>query len=166
MNTRILKRTASRPIELLSHRRLLRRATFGASLLLLVVPMLFSDRLVAAEVNAAATNHIAIKAGHFLDVVRGEVLERQIILVEGDVIKSVGAEGSVAIPGGATILDLSQAWVLPGLIDCHTHITGQMEDYYADTFRKSPIDEAVLAHVFARRVSRLAGMSGRASSLT
>ena len=122
MNPHLLKDPASRPIELLSRRRLLHRATFSGSLLLLVVSMLFPDHLLAAEANAATTNSIAIKAGHFVDVVRGEVLERQIILIGGDVIQSVGAEGSVTIPGDATILDLSQAWVLPGLIDCHVHL--------------------------------------------
>ena len=45
-----------------------------------------------------------------------------------------GAEGSVTIPGDATILDFSQAWVLPGLIDCHTHITSQPEDIYNDDY--------------------------------
>jgi imidazolonepropionase-like amidohydrolase len=151
MNPHIFQESASRPIELTPRRRLLRRAIVSAALLLLVMPMLFPGLLLAAEGAAAATNHIAIKAGHFVDVVRGEVFERQIILVEGDTIKSVGAEGSLTVPTNATVVDLSQAWVLPGLIDCHTHITGQMEDYYADIFRKSPIDVAVAAHVFAKR---------------
>jgi imidazolonepropionase-like amidohydrolase len=94
---------------------------------------------------------VAIKAGHFLDVVRGEVKEHQVILIEGEDIQSVGAEGSVTIPGDATILDFSKAWVLPGLIDCHTHITFEPEDYYADTFRRTPIDIATTSHIYARR---------------
>lgn len=123
----------------------------AAYLLILPVLMLLSGQMLAADGGAATTNHIAIKAGHFLDVVRGEVLERQIILIEGDVIKSVGAEGSVTIPTNATIVDLSQAWVLPGLIDCHTHITSEPEDYYGDTFRRTPIDIATTSHLYARR---------------
>ena len=103
---------------------------------------------VAAE---SATNRVALRAGHLLDVVAGKMLEKQVILVAGDTVQSVGAEGTVAIPTGAEVIDLGQAWVLPGLIDCHTHITSQIEDYYADTFRKSPIDYAVEAHVYARR---------------
>jgi imidazolonepropionase-like amidohydrolase len=118
---------------------------------LLGVSAFLPGRLLAAEGATASTNHIAVKAGHFLDVVRGEVLERQIVLIEGDVIKSVGAEGSVTIPANTTIMDLSQAWVLPGLIDCHTHITAEPEDYYADIFRRTPIDVATTSHLYARR---------------
>src|SRR6266496_1148928 len=96
-----------------------------------------------AEVGGSSSNLVAIKAGHVLEVTSGRTLENQVILVEGEVIKSIGAERDVSIPAGATVIDLGPAWVLPGLIDCHTHITSQIEDYYADTFRKSPIDYAV-----------------------
>src|SRR5438552_6499998 len=104
--------------------------------------------IVAAD--AAQTNSATlIKAGHLVDVVVEEVLDHQMILVEGDSIQDVGPR--VQAPADATVIDLANAWVLPGLIDCHTHITTQNENYYDDAFRKSPIDRAVYAHVFARR---------------
>ena len=113
----------------------------------------FISLLLAAQITslAADTNIVAIKAGRLIDVVAGNVLEQQTILVEGDLIKQVGAAASIDIPANAKIIDLSQATVLPGLIDCHTHITSQPEDYYADIFRRTPIDIAVTAHVHARR---------------
>lgn len=41
---------------------------------------------------------------------------------------------------------------MPGLIDCHTHLTSQPSgDYYGDIFRKSPIDVAITAHIYAKR---------------
>ncbi len=113
--------------------------------------ILASTTLWAAEGGALSTNHLAIKAGHVLDVVRGRVLDRQVILIEGDTIKSVRAESSGPMPSDAKVIDLGTAWVLPGLIDCHTHITSEPEEYYADTFRRTPIDKAVLAHVYARK---------------
>jgi imidazolonepropionase-like amidohydrolase len=68
----------------------------------------------------------AIKAGKFIDPKSGNVLLNQIILVEGTKIKSVGA--NLSIPRGATVIDLSKYTVLPGLIDCHTHVMLQPQD--------------------------------------
>src|SRR5258708_35948315 len=52
------------------------------------------------------------------------MLGNQVILIEGENIKSVGSAGTVAIPKGAQEIDLRNATVLPGLIDGHTHIFG------------------------------------------
>lgn len=62
----------------------------------------------------------AIKAGRLIDVEAGAVRTNQVILIEGDRIKAVG--GDVQIPAGAKVIDLSRSTVLPGLIDCHTHV--------------------------------------------
>lgn len=91
-----------------------------------------------------------IKAGKLIDVENGKVLTNQIIIVRNDTILEVGA--NVKIPSIATIIDLSKYTVLPGLIDCHTHITGQPSgDYYSDIFKKSPVDVAITAHLFAKK---------------
>jgi imidazolonepropionase-like amidohydrolase len=82
----------------------------------------FPGRLWAAAPNAVPSPRLAIKAGHVLDVARGEILAGQVILIQGDVIESVGSAERATIPADATVLDLSQAWVLPGLIDCHVHL--------------------------------------------
>lgn len=101
--------------------------------------------------EAAKTVVTVIKAGRMVDVVNGRVESNQIIVVEGDKIKAVGAEGSIPVPAGASKLDLSNATILPGLIDSHTHIMGQIENYADDLFRKSSIDIAVVSHIYAKR---------------
>jgi imidazolonepropionase-like amidohydrolase len=106
--------------------------------------------LSIANVQAQEATITVIKAGKLIDVENGKVLTNQIILVRHDSIIQVGA--NISIPKGASIIDLSKYTVLPGLIDCHTHITGQPSgDYYADIFRKAPVDVAITAHLFAKK---------------
>jgi len=63
-----------------------------------------------------------IRAGHLLDVRAGKMLSNQIIVIHGDKIASIAPADQVQIPAGANVIDLTQSTVLPGLIDCHTHI--------------------------------------------
>jgi imidazolonepropionase-like amidohydrolase len=62
----------------------------------------------------------AIKAGRLVDPETGRAAANQVILVDGEKITAVGA--GVAIPAGATVIDLSDLTVLPGLVDTHTHL--------------------------------------------
>jgi imidazolonepropionase-like amidohydrolase len=68
---------------------------------------------------------VLIKAGRLIDVRAGRVLTNQAILIEGERIKQVGPFSTVSAtaPAGAKVIDLSGATVLPGLIDCHVHLT-------------------------------------------
>src|SRR5215475_13994522 len=92
---------------------------------------------------------IAIKAGRLIDTKTGAVTNNSFILIEGDKIAAVGPD--VTVPAEVEVIDLKDKTVAPGLIDCHTHMTFQPGNYYEDIFRKSPIDVAVVAHVYARR---------------
>lgn len=64
---------------------------------------------------------VAIRAGRMFDSIAGRVLTKQVIIVTGQKITEVGPEGTVRIPTGARVIDLSQAMVLPGFVDTHVH---------------------------------------------
>src|SRR5882762_4467821 len=68
----------------------------------------------------AAAQVTAIKAGRLVDPQSATVLDDQVILIRDNKIERVGK--GLAIPADAKVIDLSQMTVLPGLIDCHTHL--------------------------------------------
>jgi imidazolonepropionase-like amidohydrolase len=69
-----------------------------------------------------APGTVAIRAGQLFDSKTGQMLSRQIVVLQGERIAEVGPEAQIKIPAGAQVIDLSQATVLPGLIDAHTHM--------------------------------------------
>jgi imidazolonepropionase-like amidohydrolase len=71
--------------------------------------------------QASSVKTVVIHAARMLDVKTGKTLTGQTIVIQGDKIASVGADAQ--IPAGATVIELPNATVLPGLIDAHTHIT-------------------------------------------
>src|SRR5262245_8052264 len=67
-----------------------------------------------------AARRVAVRAAQMLDVKSGTSTKDAIILVEGERISAVGP--GLSIPAGVKVIDLGAATVLPGLIDCHTHL--------------------------------------------
>ena len=76
--------------------------------------------------NYAIAQVTAIRAGRLVDPDSGTVLSNQIILIRDSKIEKVGK--GIDIPAAATIIDLTKMTVLPGLIDCHTHLADGVHD--------------------------------------
>jgi len=104
------------------------------------------------SVNPTTPKITYVLAGRLFDATSDNVRETQVIVVEGERIKSVGSAVTVKIPAGSNVIDLSNATVLPGLIDCHTHL-GSRADRYDPIwdFKDSPFSNAFAAVVNARK---------------
>jgi len=112
-----------------------------------------------AQQTAAPDAVTAIKAGRLIDVENGRVLEKQIILLRGRKIAAIGSD--VKIPLGAKLLDLSTKTVLPGLIDCHSHLADGDQKQNADPFDqlRRTASQVVLESVPNARVTLESGFT-------
>lgn len=105
---------------------------------------------ISAQEGGSKDKFTVIKAGRLIDTESGRVLTNQMIIVRNDVIEAVGP--GLKIPAGAKIIDLSNSTVVPGFVDTHVHLTGQAGgNYYEQIFRKTFVDSAITAHVYAKR---------------
>src|SRR5262245_40528951 len=98
-------------------------------------------------VTNAGAEVTAIRAGKVVDPATGQVSNNQVILVDGQNIKAIGAD--VQIPSDARIIDLSKQTVMPGLFDAHTHLCMNLQhrrdagDYYFTTLLDSNAMRAI-----------------------
>jgi imidazolonepropionase-like amidohydrolase len=76
--------------------------------------------LLSLSCATAAAQVTAVKAGRLIDPDTATVLTDQVILIRDNKIEAVGK--NLTIPADAKVIDLSTKTVLPGLIDCHTHL--------------------------------------------
>ncbi|MGA2375881.1 MAG: amidohydrolase family protein [Candidatus Sulfotelmatobacter sp.] len=95
-----------------------------------------------ALLASAAAQTIAIRAGKLVDPDSGTVLTGQTILIRDNKVEAVG--NNLTIPPSARVIDLTKMTVLPGLIDCHTHLAdGAHDSEPMGVFRKTAAELAL-----------------------
>jgi len=106
---------------------------------------------------AQTPRHVALHAGHVLDVKSGKMLADQMLVIEDGKIISVSGTGDAKIPGDAVRIELPNATVLPGLIDAHTHLT--MEPRFGYERLAISVPRETLIGAKNARVTLLAGFT-------
>ena len=91
--------------------------------------------LVASMSVFAETTYI--KAGSLFDSRSGKVSKNAVIVVVDEKITEIGGS-SINIPTGAKVIDLSSSFVLPGVMDMHTHVVGNLDKYFFSRYFQSP----------------------------
>jgi imidazolonepropionase-like amidohydrolase len=82
-----------------------------------------------AGAQSEPSNQILLKTGRLLDIKAGRYVEDAAVLIDGERVKEVGAATDLATRAPrARVIDWHLATVLPGLIDCHTHLMARMGD--------------------------------------
>jgi imidazolonepropionase-like amidohydrolase len=115
---------------------------------------------MAGAQQSAPSKIIALRASRMLDVKSGSVVRDAIVLIQDDKITAAGS--SLKIPAGTAVVDLGDATLLPGLIDCHTHLMARIPDepqgYGLNLLTKSQAFRALEGAADAR-VTLLAGFT-------
>src|SRR6266849_6090941 len=121
--------------------------------------LLFVCAGVRTSARQSHADVAVIRAGKFIDVDAGRALSNQLIVIRNGKIEAVGE--NISIPSGATVIDLSKMTVLPGLIDCHTHLADGDHDANSDpTYQlRRTASQVVLESVPNARVTLESGFT-------
>jgi imidazolonepropionase-like amidohydrolase len=131
---------------------ILRKKFFPLFVLLMFSSIAFGQAAAPPAGEKTAPKVSYILAGRLFDATHDTVRENVVIVVEDERIKSIASAADLKIPPGSKVIDLSQATVLPGLIDCHTHLDSRADRYNeVYKFKDTPFSHAFAAVVNARK---------------
>lgn len=105
---------------------------FFCSCLCAVVAIVVAVQPLCAQTASAKvvpSQTVYVKVGHLFDATSDKLRDNVVVVIDGERIAKVAPAGEVTIPAGAKVVDLSKDWVLPGLIDCHTHLEARADKY-------------------------------------
>jgi imidazolonepropionase-like amidohydrolase len=114
-----------------------------------LIVFLAASLAAQSEPRSKPDASMVIKAARLLDVRKGSYLDNAAVWIAGERINQVGraSEVEAQAPKDARIIDLGRATILPGFIDCHTHIMARFDpgpDGYFSAWRQNPRPSALL----------------------
>jgi imidazolonepropionase-like amidohydrolase len=121
--------------------------------------LLISTSALSSLAQQSSAPVTVVRAGKLIDVDAGRALSNRIILIRNGKIEAIGE--NISIPVGATAIDLSKMTVLPGLIDCHTHLADGAHDNNSDPISqlKRTASQVVLESIPNARVTLESGFT-------
>jgi imidazolonepropionase-like amidohydrolase len=124
-----------------------RAVLLGAALFCMLIP----EALTAED----ALPLLYVRAGVLIDGTGADPQRDMAILVRGERIERVGPASEMRRPDAAQLIDLSDRTVLPGLIDSHDHLTGELQAGWEwSGVTETPADAAIAGTVYALRTLR------------
>lgn len=140
------------------------RFRLGARVYALLFVMVAATRSASAQpsapvapIRSAGTPVVVLRAARVIDGTGAAVLAPGMVRVEGDKVAAVGR--TLDVPAGAQLIDLGDATILPGLIDLHTHLTGDERVHWEDALVKTTPAHDALWGARNARITLMAGFT-------
>jgi len=112
-----------------------------------VLPLLAA---LLATAQPASAESVIVRAGRLLDIEQGRYLENQAIRIDNGRVVAIAPYAAKAVDN-AQVIDWSAFTVLPGLIDLHTHLVGDISSSnIAAPLMSSEARDTLLGVVHAR----------------
>jgi imidazolonepropionase-like amidohydrolase len=132
-------------------------------ILRIVTTALCLTALAASGTSAPQDRGLAIYAGKLLTMDDNDtVINHGVVLSRNGRIEAIGREGEIAVPEGYKVIDARKRWVIPGLVDYHSHIGGSLSDLNDGVYLTNPglrVDECYKPDNPNIRDARAAGIT-------
>ncbi len=131
---------------------------FAIGVFFVILAAAFGPSTLAQAADTPQGQRTLVRAGHILDVKSGKLADAQTIVVVGDTIESIAPTASVTARATDKVVDLGNMTVMPGLIDVHTHLTGDPD---FDPYRELTTTDAkeAITGVANARTTLMAGFT-------